>query len=65
MDVNKDGKISLKEIQFQFEKNSIPLTSKFEDKLPFLLKRIVTVEEDLDESLMHEGSPSGLEKKVR
>lgn len=29
MDINKDGKISLKEIQFQFKKNDIPLTSKF------------------------------------
>lgn len=48
MDINKDGKISLKEIQFQFKKNDIPLTSKFEDKFPFLLKRIVTIEEDIE-----------------
>lgn len=43
MDVNKDGAVSLKELEVQFLKHEIPLTSQFEDKIPFLLKKMVSV----------------------
>lgn len=46
MDINKDGSVSLKELEEQFLKHSIPLTSKFEERIPFLLKKLVSIEED-------------------
>ena len=49
MDVNKDGSVSLKELEIQFKKHNISLTSQFEDKIPFLLKKMVSVEEDPEE----------------
>lgn len=43
MDINKDGSVSLKELEAQFLKHGIPLTSKFEERIPFLLKRLVSI----------------------
>ena len=48
MDVNKDGRVSLGELEIQFNKHSIPLTSQFEERIPFLLKKMVSIEEDSD-----------------
>lgn len=52
MDENGDGSISLKEVSNEFEKYSIPLASVFGNKLPFMLKKLVSIEED-PEDLMN------------
>ena len=65
MDVNKDGKVSLEELEIQFKKHSIPLTSQFEDRIPFLLKKMVSIEEDTELSMGSEKNISSeLEKKI-
>lgn len=46
MDTNKDGMISLKELEKEFEIYNIPLTSKFLDKIPFLMRGILSGEQD-------------------
>ena len=58
MDVNQDGNVSLKELESQFLKHDIPLTSKFEERIPFLLKKLVSVEEDPDEFSFHDSQKS-------
>lgn len=64
MDANKDGSVSLKEIESQFLKFNIPLTSKFEERIPFLLKKLVSFEEDTGEVSHDQGIDVELEKKV-
>lgn len=46
MDINGDGQISLKEVSQEFEKYNIPLASMFGEKLPFVLKKLVSFEEE-------------------
>ena len=66
MDVNKDGRVSLEELENQFKKHNIPLTSQFEDRIPFLLKKMVSIEEDTELSSMgsEKNISSELERKI-
>lgn len=43
MDINKDGLISLKEIQFQFKKYDIPLNSVYGEKIPHFIKHAISL----------------------
>ena len=68
MDVNKDGAVSLKELGIQFKKHDIPLTPKFEERIPFHLKKLVSVDEDAEEFMSSDdskGPSTELENKIR
>ena len=66
MDANKDGKISLKEMEAMFTEHMIPLTSKFEDKIPMLLNKIVSIEEDSEILESRKSNVSSeIEQKIR
>ena len=71
MDANGDGAISLKEVSEEFEKYNIPLASVFGNKLPFMLKKLVSIEEEPEDmSIMDNSSSKGsmspeLEKKIQ
>ena len=67
MDANGDGSISLKEVSTEFEKNSIPLASVFGNKLPFMLKKLVSIDEEPEEMGLNENNKINpeLEKKIQ
>ena len=64
MDANGDGNISLKEVSDEFDKHSIPLASVFGNKLPFMVKKFVSINVEPEE-LGLENISQGLEKKIQ
>lgn len=46
MDVNGDGLVSLQELENKFVEHQIPLTSKFHERVPFLLDVFLSFNEN-------------------
>ena len=62
MDQNGDGQISLREVEYEFEKHNIPLVSVFGENMPFFLTRVVSIDEDNEN--MPKDLNFELEKKI-
>lgn len=51
MDANGDGSISLKELEEEFQKYSINLTSKYGNKIPLQVRKVNSMMENSEDSI--------------
>lgn len=65
MDKNLDGKVSLSEIEEEFKKHNIEMNSKFSERIPFLNKKVISIEQEALGNSDHNHIDIELENKIR